>query len=218
MMPAQSDFYTPTGIHVYFKDALKNQNIDVEEVVSHLESVVPSHLTAEIEMIIVGEFEEFTRRSINAFYEGGTLYISNIQDNSADMFDDIIHETAHSLEQPYGYIIYGDGDVEKEFLSKRQKLYDILWSNGYRIPQNVLLDPEYNEDLDMFLYKDIGYDKLSYLVQGLFITPYAITSLREYFATGFTDFYLDPNNHSFLKKVSPFLYKKLTELKDLGAN
>ena len=63
----------------------------------------------------------------------------------------------------------------------------------------------------MFLYKTVGYDKLMNLVQGLFINPYAATSLREYFATGFTDFYLD-SNHKFLQKISPALYKKLIML------
>ena len=32
MMAAQSDFYTPTGIHVYFKDSIENEQIDPEEV------------------------------------------------------------------------------------------------------------------------------------------------------------------------------------------
>ena len=63
----------------------------------------------------------------------------------------------------------------------------------------------------MFLYQTIGYDKLANLVQGLFISPYAATSLREYFATGFTDFYMD-SDHKFLQKISPALYSKLIML------
>ena len=49
-------------------------------------------------MIIFGWFDEFEERSLNAFYEGGTLYVSNIQDDFMDMYDDIIHEISHSLE------------------------------------------------------------------------------------------------------------------------
>ena len=66
-----------------------------------------------------------------------------------------------------------------------------------------------NEEFDMFLYEKIGYDKLSNIMKGVVITPYAATSLREYFATGFTEFYLHPDEHEFLQKVSPALYKKL---------
>ena len=65
----------------------------------------------------------------------------------------------------------------------------------------------------MLLYKKIGYDKLSDLMMGLFITPYAATSLREYYATGFSEFYFD-SNHNFLRKVSPELYKKLLLIQD----
>ena len=214
MMAPQSDFYTPRGIHVYFKDGIKNDNIDPEEVVSNLENMLPNHLLSEIEMIIVGWFEEFDRRSINAFYDGGTLYVSNTQNDNSDMFDDLIHETAHSLEQPYGMLIYGDGKLEREFLRKRKHLHDLLWAKGFKIPESVFVSSEYNEELDMFLYKEVGYEKLSSMVRGLFISAYAVTSLREYFATGFTDFYLEPDR-KFLKTVSPVLYEKLVELNDI---
>ena len=217
MMATQSDFYTPTGIHVYFKDNIENKEIDPELVVGRLEDALPLPLLSEIEMIIIGWFEEFERRSINAFYDSGTLYISNVQDNNSDMFDDLVHETSHSLEQPHGMLIYGDGELEKEFLRKRGHLHDLLWAKGYKIPKVVFYDPEYNEELDMFLYEDLGYEKLSSLIRGLFISAYSVTSLREYFATGFTDFYLDPN-HDFLKTTCPVLYKKLLELHNLEEN
>ena len=47
---------------------------------------------------------------------------------------------------------------------------------------------------------------------GLFVRPYASISLREYFATGFTEFYLYPDSHGYISKVSPELYKKLVQL------
>ena len=34
----------------------------------------------------------------------------------------------------------------------------------------------------MFLYKTVGYEKLSSMIEGLFISAYAPTSLEEYFA------------------------------------
>ena len=56
-------------------------------------------------MIIVGWFDEFEESGLNAFYDGGTLYVSNIQDDFMDMYDDIVHEISHSLEEPHGYFI-----------------------------------------------------------------------------------------------------------------
>ena len=71
----QLDFYTPSGLHVFFKEPLSNKNIDVEKVISRIESKIPHHLLSEIEMIIFGHFEEFDERALNAFYDGGTLYV-----------------------------------------------------------------------------------------------------------------------------------------------
>ena len=205
------DFYTSGGIHVYFKDKLANDEIDVESIVAKVEKTIPEHLRSEVEMIIVGWFQEFEDREINAFYKDGTLCISHLQDDNEDMYDDIIHEISHSIEAPFGYEIYGDNKLKDEFLRKRKYLHDILWQLGYKAPSAFFENTEYDEEFDMFLYKTVGYDKLANLVQGLFINPYAATSLREYFATGFTDFYMD-SNHKFLQKISPALYKKLITL------
>ena len=67
LMNRQSDFYTSSGLHVFFKDPV--ENVDVEKVISKVERDVPDHLLTEIEMIIFGWFDEFEERSINAFYD-----------------------------------------------------------------------------------------------------------------------------------------------------
>ena len=90
---------------------------------------------------------------------------------------------------------------------------DILKANGYKIPPSYFLNVEYNKEFDELLYKKIGYAKLGEMLMGLFISPYAPTSLREYFATGFTEFYMD-SNHNYLKKLSPALYDKILTLQD----
>ena len=212
LMTKQADFYTSTGLHVFFKDPV--ENINVEKVISKVENNLPTHLLAEIEMIIFGWFDEFEERSINAFYDGGTLYISNIQDDFMDLYDDLVHEISHSLEEPHGYFLYGDKKIEDEFLRKRKYLYDMLSQMGYKIPLSTFMNSEYNEELDLYLYEKIGYDKLSTIVAGVFITPYAATSLREYFATGFTEYFTHPETHNFLKKISPQLFKKLILLQN----
>ena len=74
------------------------------------------------------------------------------------MLDDFIHEVSHSLEEPRGMLIYGDKEIEGEFLRKRGYLHNILWKLGYKIPSSVCMDPEYNEEFDMFLYEKIGYE------------------------------------------------------------
>lgn len=211
-MEQNSDFYTSSGIHVYFKDTLENNSIDVEKVISIVESKIPSHLLSEIEMIVVGWFKEFEDREINAFYKDAILHISNIQDDTEDMVDDIVHEVAHAVEEAQGFNIYGDSKIKDEFINKRMRLHDELWSLGYKAPKSFYYEVEYNKEFDNFLLNTVGYDKLNIICNGLFISSYAATSLREYFATGFTDFYMRTDDRNSLKLVSPELYLKIFEL------
>mgnify|MGYP003134406850 CR=1 FL=1 len=207
-----TDFYTQDGLHVYFKDQLLNDDVDFEKVISKVESVIPKHLRSEVEMIIVGHFKEFEDNHFNAFYEDGMIHVTNNQQDNYDMIEDIVHEIAHATEVPYGYQIYGDGKVKDEFLRKRYALHDILWKNGYKIPKSFFSNVEYDEEFDMLLLQQIGYDKLQNYAAGIFLTTYAPTSLREYYATAFAEFYLNPDGHNYIKKVSPQLYKKIFEL------
>ena len=205
-----NNFYTPTGIHVYVKDPLTN-GLDMEEIVNFVETKIPNRFLAEVEMIIVGDLEEFKDRKINAMYKDGCLYITNEQDDANDLIDDIIHEIAHSLEEPFGLQIYGDNKLSSESLNKRGQLRNILWEHGYKTQLNFFMNTEYDIEFDDFLLNKVGYDKLSILMQGLFISPYAATSLREYFATGFTDFFME-SDHRLLKSISPVLYSKIKNL------
>jgi len=207
-----TDFYTPRGLHVFFKDKMLNDDVDIEFVISKVESLVPQHLCSEVEMIIVGHFKEFEERDINAFYDSGTVCITNNQFDEADMIDDIIHEFAHSVEEPYGMEIYGDHKVKNEFIEKRNMLHDILWKSGYKAPKSFFNNVDYDEEFDAFLHKKVGYDKLQTLCSGIFISAYAATSLREYFATAFTEFFLYSDRHDYLKKVSPQLYNKIFQI------
>jgi hypothetical protein len=205
------DFYTPAGLHVYMQQPV--EGVDVEAVIDRLESKMPHHFFGEIEMIVFGWFDEFEERSINAFYKDNAIYVSYMQQDEADLFDDLVHEISHSLEEAYGYQIYADEKIKKEFLRKREYLHDILWKSGFKAPLSFFKDIEFDEEFDNFLYKKVGYGKLASLMSGLFVSPYAATSLREYFATGFTEYYID-SNHDFLKKISPAVFEKINLLQD----
>jgi hypothetical protein len=207
-----SDFYTPSGLHVYINDPILNDEVDIERVVAKAEALIPHPLWADVEMVIVGHFKEFEERNINAAYKDGALYISHIQHDEEDMIDDIVHEISHSLEELYGYEIYSDEKIKKEFLYKRNQLHDILWAHGFKAPKSFFQEIEFNEEFDNFLLQKVGYDKLRQFCNGLFINAYAPTSLREYFATAFTDFFIEPSGHNYLKKISPEVYKKIFKL------
>ena len=72
---------------------------------------------------------------------------------------------------------------------------------------------DYNEEFDEYLYTQIGYPALGAFVNGLFYSPYAATSLREYFARGFEEYYI--GDRKYLTKISPMVYNKVKYLDDL---
>ncbi len=191
-------------------------NIDIKSILFNVEKMIPSYLMHNLDAIYVGKFEDLERRQINAKFADNAIYITNDQDNNEDMLDDLVHEVAHLVESNYGADIYADGEIEREFLSKRKKLGRLLKHRGYETQRHNFTNPDYDTDFDFFLYKDVGYKALQGIVMGLFVSPYAATSLREYFAKGFEDYYL--NHGNFIKKISPALYKKISHINNLEEN
>ena len=200
-----------SSVYVYVQDFLP-EDIDLVEVLQTIENTIPPHLVNEVDTIFIGEFQELETRGMTAMYDSGAIYVSNDQKDVADMVDDIIHEIAHSLEYPYGWHIYSDEVLEKEFLRKRLQAFEVLYGHEYveKKHRNLFMNVDYDKNLDDFLYKSVGYDKLVHLFMGIFTTPYAATSLREYFATGLEDYFV--NDRSYLKKTCPGLYNKIHKL------
>lgn len=192
--------------------------VDLPQVLRDIEVRIPEYLTDNFEVIYIGNFDLFHKkgRSFNAAFKDGAIYITNEQDDYDDLIDDIVHEMAHSIErQPkFSDIIYDDGLVEKEFLGKRKRLFYMLDE-----PMDTMVDylnPEYDKKFDMYLYKDIGYDKLRGATHSLFFSPYAITALKEYWANGFENYIVGNfEDRQKLKEISPELFKKIEEILNL---
>lgn len=197
---------------VYINDPLP-EGFDTQYVIDTLQKLVPAHFAHEVDYIVVGQNDEFAERDINAVFKDGAIYVTNDQDDEDDMLDDIVHELAHAVEKMFGAEIYGDGDIELEFLGKRKRLFDLLKAD-YGEDINVLsrhfLNVEYSKKFDEFLYRVIGYPKLTTVTMGLFISPYGITSLREYFANGMEEYFL--RDREYMNTISPELYSKINYL------
>ena len=193
-------------IMVYIKDPLP-EGFDIDSVFSEIEKSVPEHLAYGIDSIFIGQFDELKNRELDALYQDGAIYTTNEQRSENDMIDDIIHELSHANEETYAALIYADGKIESEFLGKRKKLLDILKAEGYNVSIDTFMNTEYSKDFDMFLYKEVGYEKLTMFTMGLFISPYGATSLREYFANGFEHYFL--NDPKYVKLISPAIYEKV---------
>lgn len=206
----QSKVFKISGIEVIIKNKTKEQ-VSVREVVKKLVLMIPNHLLQNINTIQIGQFSELQNRQIQAMYENSTIFVTNKQDSNEDMLDDLIHEVAHSVEEIKSNFIYGDAQIKQEFLQKRKQMWTTLKNKGFEIDLQQFLNIKYVEDFDMFLYKEVGYPLLSSIVASLFYSPYAATSLREYFANGFEAFFMN-RDIGRLKNISPILYKKISKL------
>ena len=204
-------FMVFTNIPVHIKDPLPN-NIDILKVLGEVENKIPARLTNEIDGFYIGFFKEFEERNINAMYRDGAIFITNDQDNNDDMIDDLIHEIAHAVEDLHAEFIYSDSRIQNEFIGKRIRFRDMLREYGYLDGyENLNFEElEYDAELDDYLYKKLGYEKLETFTNGLFITPYATIGVREYFATAFEECLL--KDHSYVKKISPMVYRKIEKL------
>ena len=207
----RKEFSMHENVQVYIKDQMP-ENIDLQSILDKINLAIPPHLTSEIDSIYVGMFAEFEEMETNAMFKDGAVYVTNDQDDEQDLIDDIVHEIAHSLEAPYGHIIYADGQLEKEFYNKRMRLYEILKSEGLKPSLKLFKDSEYNKEMDLYLYKKVGYDRLNFIVSSyaIFTSAYSATALREYFASGFEYYFLD--NRVYLEKICPVLYNKIKDL------
>ncbi len=202
------DTYDMNGVNVFIKDKLP-EDIDPDFVFKYINARVPFHLTAGVDIVYIGHFPEMDTRDINAFYEDGAIYVTNRQDEEMDMIDDIIHELAHAVESNNDEIIYGSNSLQNEFVAKRKNLSARL-QEMFDVPKDFNFNIEYDRDIDSFLYKTVGYDILNQLVTNIFVSGYAATSVSEYFARGFEEYFI--GEKSTLRKLSPVLYRIIDDL------
>jgi len=203
------DHYSMRGINIYIQDPV-GDHIDLDFVFEYVAARIPKKLLDSIDVIYVGNFPEFKEREINAYYDSGAVFVTNDQDNDRDMIDDIVHEIAHGVEERYNDFVYSDGSVEKEFMAKRKTLYTILETYDLSPPKELAINPSYSQNIDDYLYEEVGYDILNDLVNGLFVSAYAATSINEYYARGFEEWVF--GHRKEIKKLSPALYRIFDDL------
>lgn len=208
------EYLVASKIPLIIKDKLSS-DIYIPDLIKRIESVLPNISKYLIDSIIVANLDVFRKNKTNALYHDKKIYVSNNQDNLNDMLDDIVHEYSHALEEKYGEEIYFDHSIKDEFISKRDSLRSML-STRYDLNNYDFDKLEYDKEFDKLLFNVIGYEKFGNLTKhGLFINPYAATSLREYFATGFEEYVL--GDHKELETISPKLYQKINNIMQIFA-
>ena len=196
-------------VEISIKDDLPN-GFNLINVIKNVENLIPYNCFTNVDSIHVGHFPELVDRSLNAAFANNTIYVTNDQQSESDMVDDIVHELSHAVEEERSSEIYSDGEIEREFLEKRKILYSSLEYDQLEPPEDLLLNPNYDKKVDDYLFIEIGYPNLEAITSDYFLTPYSITSIREYWATGF-EFYFY-GKYDIVKTLCPKLYKKIEEI------
>ena len=149
VLSERKEYHLFNRIYVYIKDPLP-EHVNLSLILQRVEDTIPDHLTQEVDSIFIGQFEELNSREVDAVYDKGTIYLTTDQEDDEDIFDDIVHEIGHSVENWAGVEIYGDGVIEREFVAKRKKLFTILKSLEYDVQLIDFLDTEYSKNFDFF--------------------------------------------------------------------
>lgn len=196
--------------NTYFiiKDALV-YDLDINNICQGVQKMVPKSIVKNLDVIYIGNFDDLIDREMTAAYSDGCIYVLNTHQSESEMIDDIVHELAHSVEDFFGMELYGDVKLENEFLQKRKMLCHLLKHNNIKFPTNLYGEVDYSENLDKFLYIDLGYNTLTSYIHDIFPSPYSVTSLREYWAICFENYHTGKIN---IKQMCPEAYTKITEL------
>ena len=184
-------------------------SFNVQAVLKAVQKKLPQPLTQDLDYILISNSDYLRDREVDSVYQDGIIYMSsNIEDDETALLS-VVHEVAHSIEEMLPQI-YEDETIETEFLGKRKKLYEILSAHGFDLSGLDFFNAEYSEKFDDFLYLDIGYPLLRNFASGLFLSPYAATSVREYFAIAFEEYFM--REAKYVKLFSPAVYFKIEEL------
>lgn len=191
------------------------QSVDFNKVMTKVEEIVPYELfSGQVKKFIFGNFDFFKKRDYNAFYDNNNklIYIrSEQQDDNIDLFDDLVHEISHAVENKYNAHIFSDGKLKAEFLHKRLKLrYSLGLQYQGLIPSDKFLLTTFDQELDDLFHKKLGYQRMKKYVKDLFPSAYAPTSVYEYWAEGFEKYCLGEKQE--LKNVCPQLFNKIDDL------
>jgi len=183
--------------------------VPIRDVIEKIEKFIPDYFFDGVEKIVIGDFRDTNHN--RSFYKDNCFYIT--YKNKEELERDISHELCHYLFEKYNF--FEDVLVHSEFMGKRRRLFDILTYSGYNdLPEKPFASSDYNKQLDDYLFKQIGYGKLTPHIVGLFPDPYSVTSLQEYVSTCFEFFFV--KDRDYIKKICPATYKLLMHL--IGKN
>ena len=175
-----------TEVHLYNCTMLPGV---VRAILMQLRTVLKNRFISKLDSIYIGDLNFLRERGFTGLYENNTLYVLE-SDDIEEMKRSIIHEISHALEKEVGQYITENEIVQNEFLAKRIQLYDKLEENGFKVERDHFLMISYDKDFDNLLINNIGLERLADYSKGIFMSPYSATSINEYVADGYENWFL----------------------------
>jgi hypothetical protein len=183
--------------------------VNIKSVIKQIENNLPEHIVYDVDAVYIGDFDALNNREVDSLYISGSVLVSNEQGSNKQLFDTLMHEFAHAAEEVASGFIYSDGEIDSEFLGKRVYLFNIL-KDDYQIDKKMFKNLQFSQPFDDFLNHEIGYENLGVVTSNLFLSPYACTSIREYFANGFEHYFRSSPEE--VQRISPAVYRKVLDL------
>ena len=199
------------GIDVNIIDELKNK-IDIKDAFLELTSLIPKKFFKNIDIIYIGKFDILKKRNLDALFLDGAIYLSNNQKDKSDLMGNIVHEVAHNVISLTNGEVFKINNLESEFIKKRKSVFNRIRAQKKTADLKSFLNPYFNQTFDDYLFKEIGYDLLNILSYDIVVNPYSLTSIEEYFATGFDYYFL--KDRRFLEKKCPELLELIITLEE----
>ncbi len=199
-------------IYIWEKDPVFDE-VDIDAALAKIVGKIPKNYFSNIDSIFIGQFPELINRNLNALFQDNAIYISNMIMDTEELVKNIVHELAHAVNDEFRDLIDDNDSVMNEFFVKRRQLKKTLHLNGYEVENQNFENLEYDQNFDNYLYQEIGYPIMHTLTSNLFVSPYAATSYKEYFANGFEHYYL--NDFTLVKDISPKLFSLLSKIESL---
>ena len=197
------------NVELFIDDQIPEE-INISEFIKVVEKALPPHFFNHVNSIHIGNYDFLLKNNLKSYYKDGKIYLTADESSLMHLAYDLFHEVAHSLEGPFAELVYSDGALKKEFLNKRDTFERFLNVYFPETQKYSFKNTKYNKEFDELLHKRIGYDRLRHFSDGIFVSPYAATSLREYFATGLEN-YIEGDREN-LYRQSPILYNKIKSL------
>jgi|TARA_Y100000310_G_scaffold267837_2_gene280086 hypothetical protein len=165
-----------------------------------------------IDGIYIGDAAFFHKKDVEATYIDGSIYVTANIESTQDLYDSILHELAHAVEDVYPNDLYHDDLIKNEFLKKRNDVCNVLADYGISntIPNQMWQNTEYDQEFDEFLANSLTYDRLDSLVGNLLSYPYALTDIHEYVATAFSIWFSESPEKAI--RYHPAVAQKIQDL------